>query len=177
MDGTLEVDGRASARLQRLLFGAGITQAISVITALVIPDLLTASSVHGGNAGGPTPPGGGSGSGAARAVPILFCGAAFGAAGLGAAGTGSLGATDLTAETGLGVTGEEAVAVGPDGMVGSAAASDAAGSETAAVGEGTGMPMADGGGGSRERMRESWLPEDPTVWDNQTESVPSTIGA
>lgn len=41
MTSQAQVDGQAAARLRRLLFGAGITQAISVVAALRIPDLLT----------------------------------------------------------------------------------------------------------------------------------------
>jgi len=37
---TAQVDRQAAGRLQRLLFGAGITQAISAVAALGIPDLL-----------------------------------------------------------------------------------------------------------------------------------------
>lgn len=109
-----------------------------------------------------------------------YPGGGFG--GSGGAGGGSFGR--VPGEGGFGGVGEglggdpfagemaNGVAIGPDGMISTSPAASAgegvaAGTE-GMVGQGsTGMPMAGGTGGGRdrERMRESWMPEEADVWE------------
>jgi hypothetical protein len=90
---------------------------------------------------------------------------------------GAIGADSGLADGSLGADGAGSTA-GATGFVGAdGAATDAASQEASG---GAGFPMTGGAGGSRrerERHRQSWMAEDADVWEGQTESAPSQIGA